>query len=186
MKKLTIFFALLFRLTCNAQDITYDGIISTNWNDHPFSIVETLTEKGFNYMGKLSLDDPLNPNEQTRSSLYNLIYGYKNVENPIVVVNVSVDEMCINNISSYWPVVKLRFLHESKNIFNKLSEEIKSACGEPDMGFYFAPNSLTFVIDKELLSGEPTYVILIYRMTKEKFEENKNAAKKMIEQIQNE
>jgi hypothetical protein len=186
MRKLTIIFALLFSLTCNAQEISFDGIISINWNDHPFSIVEMLTEKGFKYMGKLSIDDPLDPSEQTRETLYNLIYGYKNVKNPNVVVNVVVDEMCKNNISSYWPVVKLRFKHESKYIFNKLSEEIKSACGEPDLGFYIASNSLTFAIDKELLSGEPTYVILIYRMSKEKLEENKNAVKKIIEQLQNE
>lgn len=186
MKILTIIFALLFSLSCNAQDITYDDIISINWNDHPFSIVELLTEKGFEYMGKLSLDDVLDPSEQSRESLYNLIYGYKNVENPIAVVNVIVDEMCINNISSYWPVVKLRFSPVSKNVYNKLSEEIRSACGEPDLGFYIASNSMTFAIDKELLMGEPNYIILIYHMSKEMLEENKKAAIRMLEQLQNE
>jgi hypothetical protein len=183
MKKLTIIVALLFSLTCNAQDITYDSIISIDWNDHPFSFVEMLTDKGFKYMGKLTIDDQLDPSEQTRETLYNLIYGYNNVQNPIVVVNVVVDEMCINNISSYWPVVKLRFSYESKNIFNKFSEEIKSACGESDMGFYNAPNSLTFAIDKELFSGEPSYIILIYHMSKEMLEEYKNEVKKMLEQL---
>lgn len=183
MKKLTIIFTLLYGLTCIAQDITYEGLISTNWNDHPFSIVEMLTEKGFKYMGKLPIDDPLDSSEETRESLYNLIYGYKNALNPIVVVNVVVDEMCINNLSSYWPVVKFRFKYESKDIFNKLSEEIKSASGESDMGFYIAPNSLSFIIDKELFSGEPSYVILIYHMTKEMLEENINAAKKMLEKL---
>lgn len=183
MKKLSLIFAFLLSLTCHAQDITYDDIISLDWNDHPFSVVEMLTEKGFKYMGKLPIDDPLDPSEQNRETLYSLVYGYKDVLNPIVTVNVAVDEMYINNISSYWPVLKLRFMFESRNIFNKLSKEIKSACGEPDLGFYISPNSLAFAIDRELFKGEPSYVILIYHMSKEMLEEYKNAAKKILEQL---
>jgi hypothetical protein len=180
---ITVIFALLLGLSSNAQNITYDGLISINWNDHPFSIVEMLMEKGFNYMGKLSIGDPLDSSVQTRESLYNLIYGYKNLQNPNVVVNVVVDEMCNNNISSNWPVVKLRFTYKSKNIFNKLSNDIKTACGESFFGFYTAPNSLTFAIDKELFGGEPSYIILIYLLSKEMLEENINAAKEMLEQL---
>jgi hypothetical protein len=182
MKKVSIIFVLIFSLACHAQDIKYDDIISLNWKDHPFSIVEMLTEKGYKFMGKLAIDDPLEPSQQTRETLYNMIYGYMKDQNPISVANVSVDEMCINNISSTWPVVKLRFTHENKNIFNKLSDEIKSACGQPDMGFYIAPYSLTFVIDKELLSGEPNYIILVYYIPKEMLEEFKKVAKEILKQ----
>jgi len=183
MKKLSLIFALLLSLTCHAQDITFDDIISLNWKDHPFSIVEMLTEKGYKYIGKLTIDDPLDPSKHNRETLYNLIYGYKDVQNPIVIANVAVDELYINNISSSWPALKLRFMFESRNIFDKLSEEIKLECEESDLGFYIARNSLTFAIDKELFSGEPSYIVLIYHMSKEMLEEYENAAKKILEQI---
>lgn len=183
MKKLSLIFALLLSFSCHAQEITFDEIISLNWKDHPFSIVEMLTEKGYKYMVKLTIDDPLDPSEQNRETLYDLVYGYKDLQNPIVIANVIVDEMHINNISSSWPALKLRFMFESRHIFNKLSEEIKLECEESDLGFYIARNSLTFAIDRELFNGEPSYIVLIYHMSKEMLEEYENAARKILEQL---
>lgn len=180
MKRILILLMLLYSFTSNAQNITYDAIISVDWSDYPFSVVEMLMDNGLKYLGKLPVDDLLDPKEKNRESLYTLIYGYENIHNITVSAAVAVDEMCVNNISTYWPLVKLRFMYETKNIFQTFSEKIKSECKKHDSGFYVGPNSLTFVIDKELLDGKPSYIILIYHMTEEMLEEIENKADKLF------
>ena len=124
-------------LYCNAQNITYNELIKLDWSDHPYSIAELLIEKGFKFGGRQIIQgELLRPEESIRETHYQL--SYTNVsEHNIMAAYVCVDELNRGNISDQYPVVKFRFMQPSKARYENLSNEIKSACGDPEMGFYF-------------------------------------------------
>ncbi len=182
MKAIPLLIALLIGINCHSQNITYDDLISIDWNDYPFSAVEMLIDKGFEYFDKQTIGESFGAGEQTRESLYELIYARPE---PKSGAFVCVDEMSSDNLPPDLPVIKLVFTYESKSAFTELSDEIKSKCGEPYLEFYVSPDSVTFIIEKELRDGEPWYSILIYHMTKEEFEEIRKAVEEILKELEN-
>lgn len=183
MKRVSILLAFLYGFTCHAQNITYDDLSSVDWNDHPFSVVEMLLDKGFVFSEKRELEDIFVPGEETSESLYELSYGYLEGNNLVMGAFVGFDESNSGNLTSSVPVLKLVFMHESKNGYTEICDSIKKACAEPDTGFYFAPNSIAYSFKKEIVEGKPAYYIYIDYMTKEEFEAMKKKLNELIEMM---
>ena len=183
MKTVLILLTIILSLTCQAQGISYKDLTEVDWNDHPFSLVELLIDKGFEFDQQRTLDGDLFEHErEDKESLYELTYLKINESNAIGAY-VCVDKLNSNELSDNLPAIKLRYMYQSKESYIQLSDEIKEACGEPDMGFYVSSDSLTFVLDKELIDGVPSYYILIYVMSKESMEEMKKAVKKLLQEM---
>ncbi|GJM64953.1 hypothetical protein [Persicobacter diffluens] len=174
IKKLFIVvFLTITSLTATAQDITFEDLTKINWNEYPFSAGELLTEKGYLYNDKALLQSALTPNEGPRDSFYQLIYT-KLSEVDEMAAYLVVDEIAKGNLPLQMPVIKLVYMNKNKDKFIKLSNEIKEACGDPELEFYFGPNSLAFVIEKQLMEGTPIYSVLAYRMSKKDFDNMQN------------
>ena len=154
-----------------AQNISYNELVSINWDDYPFSLAELLLEKDFEFYDQTPLAEILELEEPPRESYYQLTYGYLKEFDLLSAAYVIVDEMNPENSPSSMPVLKLRFWHQNKSEYTRLTNEIKSSCGEPRSGFYLGDNSTAFIIDKELIDGEPNYYINLYYLTKEEIDE---------------
>jgi hypothetical protein len=183
MRTLTILFTLIYGFTCHAQNISYDDLSSLDLNNYPFSVVEILLDNGFEFAEKRSIENSPDIDGNTSDSLYELSYSYSEGLNLIMGAFVCADEMNSDKIPTSMPILKLVFMHEKKDLYIELSDEIKKACGEPDSGFYFAPNSLAYNFKKELVEGEPVYYIYIDFLTKEKFEAMKMKLNELLEMM---
>jgi hypothetical protein len=170
-KLLMMLFSLVIGFTSSAQDISYDDLNSIDWNEYPFSLVELLLEKDFEFIDQSPVDEILETEGSARESFYQLTYAYLNEFDLLAAAYVLVDEVNTDNIPTPMPVLKLRFWHQNKNEYTILSDEIEAKCGEPSSGFYIGDNSSAFIIDKELLDGEPNYYINLYHLTKDEFDE---------------
>lgn len=181
MKRVSILLAFLYGFTCHAQSITYEDLLSIDWNDHPYSVVELLLDKGFVFSEKRALEDIFVPGEEDSESLYELSYGYLEGNNLVMGAFVCFDESNSGNIPTSMPLLQLVFMHESKNVYTEICDMIKKAYPEPDSGFYFAPNSLAYSFKKEIVEGKPAYYIYIDYLTKEKIESIKKKLNELIE-----
>lgn len=180
-KILLTLFSLVIAITSYAQDISYDELSSIDWNDYPFSLVELLLEKDFEFVNQDLVNEMLETEGAPRETFYQLTYSYTKELNLLGAAYVIVDEANTNSIPSSMPVLKIRFWHQNKNEYIRLGNEIKSACGEPINDFFIGENASAFIIDKDLIDGEPNYYINFYHITKEELEEMKKLSDQILE-----
>lgn len=178
--------SLIISFSSPAQDISYDDLSSIDWGDYPYSLVELLLEHDFEFIDKNLVDEILGLEDRARESYYQLTYAYLEDLDLQSAAYVVVDEMNAESLPATMPVLKLRFWYQKKSEYIRLSDEIKSACGEPNHDFYIGDNSTAFIIDRELLDGEPNYYILFYHMTMEEFEEIKKLSDQILEMFKDE